>query len=109
MGKGPLLEELCKRIPVFEIGDYQRLKSHIKGLLVELLTNRMFRKERDGGKKAQEIAKKLVEGYSYHGKAITKFEAEELGLKIEQLKDEEWSLVWDIFRIFESAVLVRGE
>jgi len=108
LNRSPLLEELCKRIPVLEIGDYQRLRDHIKDLLTGLLTRRMFRDDPEGEEKAKSIAASLVERYSYHGRAITKSEAESLGLKVEQWDDEAWKLVWEAYRIFEQAVLVEG-
>lgn len=108
LNRSPLLEELCKRIPILEVGDYQRIRNHMKTLLKDLLIRRMFKDDENKEAKAEQIATQLVEGYSYHGKAITKSEAEQIGLKVEQLPEDQWKLVWEIFRIFEKEVLVRG-
>lgn len=102
---GPLLRELCQRLPVIQIGDHESLVKHIEECLEELLCERMFKGEAE---KAKKIAEKLTTGYSYHGRAITLREAKKIGLKIETLPREQWQKIWKIFRIFEKEVLVRG-
>jgi hypothetical protein len=102
---GPLLKELCQRLPVIQIGDHESLVEHVEECLKELLCERMFKDETE---KAKEIAEKLTTGYSYHGRAITLREAKKVGLKIETLPRDQWQKVWKVFRIFEKEVLVRG-
>lgn len=107
--RGPLLEEMTAKLPVMEIGDYQRQIRHIQELLKELLIKRMFRysgKYKETVTKA--ISEKLTTGYTYHGRTITLKEAKNIGLKIEQLPKVQWSLVWKMFRIFEKGVLLKG-
>jgi len=103
LGRGPLLEELARTFPLMVVGDLERVKDHAKRELKALLARRMFKEEEN---KAEEVAKELVEGYRYHGKCITKDEAKEIGLKIDELSGEEWRLVWKLYRDFEKGELI---
>ncbi len=72
-----LLKDLLDKLPVMEIGDYQRLLEHNIELTAKLLTGRMYRENPD---KAFEIARKLA-SYKHHGAPITLYDAYEIGLK----------------------------
>lgn len=102
----PLLQEMTKRLPVMEIGDHERQIKHVYNDLKRLLVARMFKGDEDKEKEAHEVADKLAKGYEYHGKAITLREAREMGLKVEELPEDQWKSVWRIFRIFEKEALL---
>jgi hypothetical protein len=100
---GPLLREFAGRIPVMGLGDIERMRDHIEDILTELLLSRMFKEKED---EARDIARRLTKEYKFHGKAITFREAKKIGLKVEKLPEEQWKLVWKIYKIFEEEVLV---
>jgi len=104
--KGPLLEELAKRIPVLEIGDYDRLIRHVCTCVEELLLRRMLKNDKNRKELASKIAKALTQKFQHHGMCIDISKAKEIGLKVVQLPPEQWKIVWKIFRIFEAEFLV---
>ena len=106
--RGPLLEEFVKKIPVMAMGDFERVRDHTEELVQELLVNRMFKGKAGAEDKAKEISETLAKGYKFHGKAITMWEAKKLGLEVEEMPKEQWTIVWKIFRTFEEEVLLSG-
>jgi hypothetical protein len=99
-------EAALSGIPVMEFGHYDSLIDHVRSLLIELLSKRMFRKpaQTSGQHKSgnveeviEKIADKLVRGYRYHGKVIHLKEAEDLGLKIHKLSARERELVNSLY------------
>jgi len=102
----PFTQAVLSEIPITELGHYNSLIDHAKSLLVELLSNRMFKqagvsKESTGfvqSSSVHDVAEKLVSEYRYHGKVIHLDEAKTLGLRIEELPDEELKIVFDLYR-----------
>jgi len=78
-----------------ELGHYNSLINHIKELTTEILSRRMFKNDPS---KAREIAKKLVEGYSYHGRCINFAECQRIGLNVKMVDNEERKAIYDVYR-----------
>ena len=78
-----------------ELGHYNSLINHIKELTTELLSRRMFK---DNPSKAKEIAEKLVEGYSYHGRCINFAECKRIGLNVKMVEDEKRKAIYSVYR-----------
>jgi len=105
IGKGSMakevVEEILKRIPVIELGDYRRLTEHIEDLAGKLLSRRMFKGQQD---KAVEIAKKLC-AFKSHRAAIARADLKEIGLKLSELPDEVWNAIWKLHKLWREYVI----
>jgi len=99
------VEAFLEKLPMAEAVDYERLLEHTEELAADLLMLRMI-KDRN---KAQEIAKKFVKGFKYHGKNITIDECIELGLEVEELTGEELNLVWEFSKLWENLALITAK
>lgn len=98
------VEAILEYIPLFEAADYERLLKHTEKLAKDLLRLRMV----EDKKKSEEIAKKFVRGFEYHGKAITVDECISIGLKVEEMKGKEWEIVWEFSKLWEEIFLLPG-
>jgi len=102
----PFAEAALSGIPITELGHYDSLINHVRKLLVELLSNKMFKQSSikpegsaiQQSSNADSVANTLVSEYSYHGKVIHLDEAKKLGLCIEELSDEERKLTFDLYK-----------
>ncbi len=70
-----------------------------KEYIAKLLTDRMFRDDREAEKKTKAIGQNLVEDYYDHGYCIDFYEARAIGLKVEELVSQEASLTWKIYKL----------
>ncbi|OYT38524.1 MAG: hypothetical protein B6U89_05735 [Desulfurococcales archaeon ex4484_58] len=96
-----LLKDLLDKLPVMEIGDYQRILEHNIELTAKLLNNRMFRDDQD---KAYGIASKLA-SYKHHGAPITLYDALEIGLKIVKPSSDLEKLLIKLHSLWEETIL----
>jgi len=102
----PFTEAVLSGIPITELGHYDSLINHARKLLIELLSNKMFKQSsiKSEGSAMQQspnadsVANTLVSEYSYHGKVIHLDEAKKLGLCVEELSDEEKKLASDLYK-----------
>lgn len=101
----PIVEALLERLPLTELVDYERLLEHVEELAVDLLKLRMVTDE----SKAEQIAKKFVRGFKYHGRNITIDDALAIGLSVEELPSVQWNLVWKFNKMWEAIALISAE
>jgi len=99
------VEALLERLPLTELVDYDRLLEHTEELAVDLLRLRMMTNE----SKAEQIAKKVVRGFKYHGRSITVDDALALGLDVKELPSEQWKLVWEFSKEWETIASITAE
>jgi len=59
--------------------------------------------------KAKEIARMFVREFKYHGKAITIDECVAIGLNVEEMKGEEWKVIWEFNKLWEEIANIKGE
>ena len=91
------VEAFLEKLHLTEIVDYDLLLEHALDLATTLLKLRMIKDER----KAREIAERFVRGFKYHGRIITIDDAIEIGLKIEEMPQDVWRLVWEFHKRWE--------
>lgn len=96
------IEIIAKRLSIERMGVYKASLEDSVEPLTELLCTRMFKKTPNRESVAGKIAKKLVTGYSEHGYPVTIGEVTELGIPAKRLPNDEWQLVWKIFKTFDS-------
>lgn len=101
----PIVEALIESSPLTELVDYQRLLEHSEELAIDLLRLRMIKNE----SKAKEIAEKFVKGFKYHGRTITIDDALAIGLNIEELPTEEWDIIWEFHKLWETIAITLAE
>lgn len=94
------VEAFLQTYPIAEVVDYERLLEHVEELAVELLNLRMI-KDRE---KASSIARKFVREFKHHGRAITMDDCIAFGLNVEEMPREEWKLVWEFSKLWETTV-----
>lgn len=96
------VETFLEKLPLTEVIDYDRLLEHVEELATSLLTLRMVKEK----SKAEQIAKKIVREFKYHGRSISIDDAIELGLNVEELPPEQWKLVWEFHKKWETIALI---
>lgn len=101
-------------LPLMSIGDNLRQLNHVAEYLKELFITGMFESEAkensvDIANKIDDIIKYLVTAHSSHSKAILYEKAKELGLKVENMPQEQWEIVWEIYRSFEKEKLIKDD
>jgi hypothetical protein len=97
-----VIKEVLHRIPVTELGDYNRLADHTKSLAERLLVRRMFRDEKDV---AESIAEKLCKGYKSHYASITLSDVRELGLKLVDITKDVKDAIWNLHKLWIDKVI----
>jgi len=98
-------KELINKLPVIEIGDYQRMFETNIELTAKLLEKRMFRGNPD---KAWEIARRLA-SYKQHSMPITIYDALEIGLKTKPAEPELEKLLIKLHMLWKNTVLKYEE
>jgi len=96
-----LASEVIDRLPITEIGDYERVQRHIVDMATRLLREKMFRGDES---RAREVAQALA-SYKHHGAAIPISDAESLGLVVRQATREEEELLWRLRRLWAENVI----
>jgi len=96
--KVELLSKLIKQIEPSVIGASKRASMQSIVMAEKLLKLHMKNGEEQ---KAEAIAQKLSKNYFSHGHAVSKTEAQELGLKISDSNTKIEELIWSIYKDFE--------
>jgi hypothetical protein len=94
-----LLSPLVKQIAPTVIGGAKRASMQSMSMAEKLLKLHMTGTE---AQNAEAIAQKLSKNYFSHGHAVTKSEAEQLGLKISKSDHEIERIIWAIYTDFEN-------
>lgn len=107
-----VIREAIENLPLMEIGDSLRALTHIADYLHELLSEGMFKREFENSKEDTEnniknIILNLVSKHYSHSKCIDYNTAKKIGLKVEVVGKEEWSIIWDIFKLFEKTASIK--
>ena len=100
-----VISELLDRLPIIEIGDYERALEHNRDLLVRILKARML-KGNEG--KAGEAAEKLT-SYKQHSAAVTVSDLMELGIKVRLTNEHEEELLWRLYQSFVDNIIETEE
>ncbi len=96
-----VLGKILDRLPVEEVGDYNRLLEHSIETAAKLLSKRMYREDSD---KALEVARRLA-SYKEHGAAITLYDAAEHGLRVRQAEPSLERLLVRLHRLYRERIL----
>lgn len=99
------VEAFLERFPLLEATDFDRLLKHAKKLAINLLKLRMVKNDT----KAEKIAGVFVNGFDYHGRSITIDECIELGLEVEEMKDEVLLVVWEFSKLWEELAIIKAK
>jgi len=107
-----VIREAIENLPLMEIGDSLRALNHIADYLSELLSEGMFKEElknsvKDTEKNIKNIVLDLVSKHYSHSKCIDYNIAKKIGLKVKETKKEEWSIIWNIFKLFEKEASIK--
>ena len=93
-GSVELAEGLLRRLQFpITLGGFIKSLEHGRQYAQKLLASRMLK---DDLKAAEEISRKLVEGYSAHSFCINIDEVRELGLTLEDMSSDQLEIVWKI-------------
>ena len=96
-----VVELIDKRLPLLELGDYGRLTEHTKQLAEKLLARRMWKENVEHAKR---VAEELCKTYKAHGAAIVSSDLEGK-LKMAELGEEVWKLLWDLHKLWIDNVI----
>lgn len=81
------------------LGSFRKSLDIAKQYLVRLLETRMLRQDANRNQRAQDIAKRLTEGYADHGFCINLEEARTIGLVVDELTGDQLAIAWRIHRL----------
>lgn len=96
-GSVELAEGLLRRLQFpITLGGFIKSLEHGRQYAQKLLSSRMLK---DNLKVAEEISRKLVEGYSAHSFCINIDEVRELGLTLEDMSSDQLEIVWKIHKM----------
>jgi hypothetical protein len=83
------------------LGDFERSFKQPYQFAENLLTRYMFKSASDALTQASEIARKLTEGYYYHDYPISRREAQELGLTVQDMGDDLQKRVGELMAAYD--------
>jgi len=98
--------QLFSRMPINQIGEYDRLITYSEELAREILIMRMYK---DNVETAEVVANKLVRGYSYHGRPITCKDAKAINIRADYVPLGASSLVKDLYNHFKALIRLREQ
>jgi len=105
-----VVEIMTNRIPIMQMGDCLKTATYAEPYLRELLNTGMFKNDPKKDKKVENICKRLIYEYPEkkggHGYIVDVEDAQDMGLKIERPPLDQWKIIWKMFRIFETEVLL---
>jgi len=94
-----LVEKLSSSLPeALVLGQHLKELEVAQHYVSRLLTSRMFKGKKNASSRAAEIGEKLVSGYPSHGCCIDYGEAVELGLNVVMSPEDEWQIIWKIWK-----------
>ena len=94
-----LTKMLVDKLLPLTLGQYLKSLDVGKDYTKNLLSTRMLKGE--NMENMEKIAEKLVRGYSHHGYCIDLDEAHDIGLIVERPNEEEWNVIWDIYKYYK--------
>jgi hypothetical protein len=98
-GNPQLAKGLMERLQFpLTLGGFVKYQEIGKQYLIKLLETRMFRGEKPAVD-VKDIAEKLTIGYADHGFCINIDECKNIGLKVEELKNNALDIIWEIHRL----------
>lgn len=100
-GKRELAHMMAEQLLPLKLGVYLKSLEIGQRYQEELLKSRMLCKHKDKEKICSTIAEKFAKGYPDHGFCIDAEEASKLNLNILQPKKNEWSLIWQIYKLYD--------
>ncbi len=108
-GNRDLAQALMERLQFpLTLGSFRKSLDIAKQYLGRLLESRMLRRDPNAATRAQDIAKRLTEGYADHGFCINVEEAKNIGLVAEELEGDQLKIAWRIHRLnSERAAILR--
>ncbi|MEM2136815.1 MAG: hypothetical protein QXI93_02535 [Candidatus Methanomethylicia archaeon] len=80
------MDALFRTLPITEVGRFGKLNEYINDLLFRSL-HRQIKSGKLTEEAAKNICEKLTGGYKYHDMPITKDEARNMGLNVEDLPE----------------------
>jgi len=83
------------------LGDFERSFKQSYQFTKNLLTRYMFKSVPDALDKASEIARKLTEGYYYHDYPISRREAQELGLTVNDMESDLQNQIGELMAAYD--------
>lgn len=83
------------------LGDFERSFKQPYQFVENLLTRYMFKGIPDAFEKASEIARKLTEGYYYHDYPISRREAQELGLTVQDMEGDLQNQIGELMTAYD--------
>ena len=97
-GSEKLANGLMERLQFpLTLGSFVKSLEVSEQYLTKLLMSRMFKGNPEG--ETRTISQKLAKEYADHGFCINIDEAQSIGLKVNQLEDEELEVVWQIYKL----------
>jgi len=94
-----LVEKLSASLPnALILGQHLKTLETAKHYVKRLLTTRMLKDRPDADVVAERVGDQLTKGYPHHGFCIDYDEAVSLGLNVVNLPDEQWKVVWALWR-----------
>lgn len=105
-----LVEKLSASLPeALLLGQHLKALEVAKHYVSKLLTSRMLKGNEDAEAIAANIGEQLVSGYPDHSCCIDYDEAVSLGLNIVTVPDDEWELIWKIWRSAEEYMAEKAK
>ena len=106
-GSVELAEGLLRRLQFpITLGGFIKSLEHGRQYAQKLLSSRMLK---DNLKAAEEISRRLVEGYSAHSFCINIDEVRELGLTLEDMSSDQLEIVWKIHEMERLRLALTSE
>lgn len=96
-----LLNGLISQVGPLTLGNVNRQSNHIRMVARKLLTTRTEKTEES---KINSVIETLIEKIYFHGHAIARKEAQEIGLKIEFPSDTIEELMWKLYLAYENTL-----
>lgn len=94
-----LVEKLSASLPdALLLGQHLKALEVAKYYVLKLLTTRMLKDREDAQAVAENIGERLVSGYPDHSCCIDYDEAVALGLNVVMAPEDEWNIIWDIWK-----------
>ncbi|MGV8126315.1 MAG: SDH family Clp fold serine proteinase [Methanothrix sp.] len=96
-----LLNGLISQVGPLNLGSVNRQSNHIRMVSRKLLTTR---NEKIDESKLNTVIETLIEKIYFHGHAIARREANDIGLKVEFSEGELERLMWDLYLVYEEVM-----
>jgi hypothetical protein len=102
---GPM-SALAEKLGPHVLGQVNRAHSHIRSVARKLLTARSKQAPPDE-QRIQVIVEALAEKTYQHGHAIGRLEAQEIGLRVVRARDQQETLMWQLYEAYEELCALR--